>query len=208
MNRVLLMVVFTICFLSSTLVELSGQSTSFVSLDEIPPAASGTIDGYYDIQTGDVLVQVGPDVLLFGIPFEPVSLLEDTFAENVGVFDTTKLNIETAIGSPQQNNSGGVAWLNFAAFPVGLHNLGPMLEAYPLGEPVTGDETTFDEQVSSLYGNYSPEISYIYQVAGSIPVRRTFGVIQPRFEATSVPEPSGSTLITVLSAAVVLRRRR
>lgn len=209
MNRISLALVFVTWFLQSMFVEASAQPTNFVPLDAVPPAAPGTVDGYYDIQTGDVLISIGSDVLLFGVPFEPVSTVPDeTFAENVGVFDASLVNIESALGPPQQNDGGGIAWLNFSAFPVGVHNLGPMLKAFPRGAINASSQAEFEANLSFLYGDFVPEISYVDQIAGSAAERRTFGVIRPRFEAAVVPEPCSALLIPLVGGAVLLRRRK
>ena len=65
--RFLLTILVSACFAG----DCSGQtaSTSFIRIDEIPAAATGTHESYYDVQTGDFLVSIGAELLTFGIDF-------------------------------------------------------------------------------------------------------------------------------------------
>ena len=44
--------------------DLPGQSSIFVRRSEIPIAPAGTIEGYYDVQSGDVLLSIGEGVVI------------------------------------------------------------------------------------------------------------------------------------------------
>ena len=198
---------FVVSFFCAVLVSVvlggSGYGqTSFIRINEIPAADPGAHDSYYDIQTGDFLVALGPGLNLFGIGFSG--------GNNAGAFDVSFVDQTTALGVPIQNDADAILWESVAplGLPIGVYNLGPLLEAYPLGPVPGGTELEFDAAAETLYGSFSPGLVSLVGTNGSdSPFFDDVNIIRPTFSSVAIPEPCSAILIPLAGAGLFLRRR-
>jgi predicted small secreted protein len=112
-------------------------------LSEFPAADNRSADFYYDAQTGSVLVSIGPEVLVLGLEGYP--------------FDYGKLNRFTFLGEPQQEDDGGLGFLNFSGLPIGVYDLGPILPADELIETSAQLTDRFENLVARSGSPGDPE---------------------------------------------------
>lgn len=199
---------FTILMVMLFTKDVSGQSSIFVRRADIPIAAPKSMEGYYDVQTGDVLVSIGEGVVLFGFS-------GNTFA----ALDRNQLSASSELGEPDVSIDFELAWVDlpeFTGLPVGVHNFGPMLPVYPRGEieiPEINElmsyeraKEMFDVSAFFTYAGYTADYSLFYGVRGQQLLTTQFNVVRPTFPI-AIPEPCSAILIP-LAGAGLLRRRK
>jgi len=172
----LLMLAVAVAFSATT---VSAQ-TVLESVDDIPAAAAGTAQAFYDAATGDVFVSIGSDLSILGVQGAEFNLA----------------NNQSLPGFPPAT-SGELAFLFLpplanVEIPTGIFNLGNILPA----DPSVVDLASF--QASSFGG---AEVQF---TSANATGPQGFGVIA----GSTIPEPGSLSLLGLAGLGLVARRRR
>jgi len=92
------------------------------TVDEIQTAPAGEVVAYYVPSTGDVILSVGPGLLVVGVSGSADSVADDFIVEN---FDNS-----TPLGGGTMVGPNDISFLTFfGSLPTGVFNIGPILPA-------------------------------------------------------------------------------
>lgn len=182
------------CFFGATLIALStngtvcGQpffppaGTTINSVEEIAEVSVNPSGAFYDSNTGDVYVKIDRSVLVIGLEGAP--------------FNLSNLNQDTALGTFEQADEGGIGQLDFGGLATGIFNFGSILPA----DPRIRTGLDFAAKYPSAIFRSSQAVFGISPIDQEL--RARFIVI------SSIPEPGSLPLLALILPTILFNRRR
>ena len=157
---------------------------------QIPTSANvGEVNAILDLSTGEIIIQIGAGLQVFGISTNVAGFLNTTAA--LPGLDIIDPPIPGVPPGPPNTSAFGIGALNVSFFPVGEFSLGNLL---PAG--VTEAELAAAGFTLAFDGPANPDPENAVSAPDNV------------FIVSGVPEPGSLSLLALAGLGIVARRRR